>query len=134
MKKTGTLNAQLSLIIAEMGHTDKLVICDSGLPIPRSAEVVDLALSKNIPRFIDTVQVVMEELCVEGAIIAKEMETINVKGYEELMATLNDVPVKKVNHEEFKKITCANGNVAFVRTGEATPYSNVILIAGVAFD
>ena len=45
MKKSGTLNSQLSRIIAMMGHSDRIVICDCGLPIPRGAEVVDLALT-----------------------------------------------------------------------------------------
>jgi D-ribose pyranase len=59
MKKSGILNAPLSGIIARMGHTDKLVICDSGLPIPKDAKVVDLALTKNIPRFLDVLKVVL---------------------------------------------------------------------------
>ena len=62
MKKSGILNAKLSEIIASMGHTDKLVICDSGLPIPKGAQTVDLALSLNIPSFIDTLQVILQEM------------------------------------------------------------------------
>ena len=53
MKKSGILNAPLSQIVARMGHTDKLVICDSGLPIPKGVDLVDLAVTQNIPRFID---------------------------------------------------------------------------------
>lgn len=45
MKKTGILNAPLSLQIAQLGHTDFLAICDAGLPIPVGMETVDLALS-----------------------------------------------------------------------------------------
>lgn len=137
MKKIGTLNAQLSRTIAQMGHSDRLVIGDSGLPIPRGAEVIDLALTKNIPGFIDTVKVVLEELEVESVVIANEMESVNQKRYTELMEALRSVSVAKVTkvpHEEFKKLTTNGGNIAFVRTGEATPYANVILIAGVTFD
>ena len=137
MKKTGTLNAQLSRTIAQMGHSDRLVIGDSGLPIPRGREVIDLALTKNIPTFIDTVKVVLEELEVESVVIASELETMNKRRYEELMEALHAAQingVKKVPHEEFKTMTENGGNIAFVRTGEATPYANVILIAGVTFD
>jgi D-ribose pyranase len=137
MKKTGTLNSHLSRIIASMGHTDRLVVCDSGLPIPHTHEVVDLALTKNIPTFIDTVKVILEELEVESAVIAEEMERANPKRYAELMTLLSRAGVTKVtklSHEEFKA-TMSNGcNVAFARTGEATPYANVILIGGVTFD
>jgi D-ribose pyranase len=134
MKKTGTLNPHFSSIIAAMGHTDRLVICDSGLPIPRSGEVVNLALTKNIPTFLDTVRVVLEELHVESAIIAEEMEKVNKKTYGELAKLLKGVELKRVSHEEFKHLTHDGDNIAFVRTGEATPYANVVLISGVTFD
>ncbi|HEX9614520.1 MAG TPA: D-ribose pyranase [Bacteroidota bacterium] len=137
MKKNGTLNAQLSKVIARMGHGDLLVICDSGLPIPRGLEVVDLALTKNIPAFLDTVRVVLEELQVERAVIAKEIETANKKTHSDLVKVLSAAgvtEVRKIPHEEFKILTSNGENVTFVRTGEATPYANVILIGGVAFD
>ncbi len=132
MKKTGTLNPQLSRLIAQMGHTDLLVICDSGLPIPRGAEVVDLSLTRNIPRFIDTVRVILEELEVEKGIIAGEMVGTEVHGG--LLRILKGLPLDVVSHEDFKKLTMSGGNIAFVRTGEATPYANVILVGGVDFD
>jgi len=133
MKKSGILNAQLSRIIALMGHTDRLVICDSGLPIPRHAEMVDLALTVNIPRFLDAVKVVLEELHVEGAIIAEEMESRSHGIYRELLALLPGIEIQKLSHTEFKRITATDQNIVFVRTGEATPYANVILISGVTF-
>jgi D-ribose pyranase len=134
MKKQGVLNAQLSQIIAAMGHSDRLVICDSGLPIPRSAAVVDLALTRNIPRFLDTLKVILEELQVERAVIASEMESVNSTVYRGLTELLRSVPLTKVSHDELKQQSASGGSIAFVRTGEATPYANVILFSGVAFD
>lgn len=133
MKKSGVLNSGLSRIIAAMGHTDKLVICDAGLPIPKNSEVVDLALTKNIPRFIETLKVVLEELKVEEAIVTNELVNGNIKLYKDINRLLEGAKVKKVNHEKFKDITRNGGNVTFVRTGEATPYANIILISGVTF-
>lgn len=133
MKKIGTLNSHLSRVIASMGHTDGLVICDSGLPIPRGKEVVDLALAANIPRFLDTLRVVLQELKVEGAVIAEEMESYSNGVYDELRRMLDGVPVRTVSHEEFKRLTADDATVAFVRTGEATPYANVLLLSGVTF-
>jgi D-ribose pyranase len=133
MKKKGTLNTSLSLMIASMGHTDKMVVCDSGLPIPKNSNVVDLALTKNIPRFIDTVRVILEELQIEKAIIAKELPTKNKAVYRELMSLLDGVEVVRVSHNQFKKLIRGRGNISFVRTGEATPFSNVILVSGVSF-
>lgn len=134
MKKKGILNAPLSKVIASMGHTDRLVICDSGLPIPKKAEVVDLALTKNIPRFLDTLKVILEELFVQEAVVAKEITTVNNGLYENIIGLLPDVKIKKVTHERFKELTKTNGNTVFVRTGEASPYANIILISGVTFN
>ncbi|KAB2845033.1 MAG: D-ribose pyranase [Melioribacteraceae bacterium] len=133
MKKGGVLNAPLSRIIAAMGHTNKLVICDSGLPIPRKAEVVDLALTKNIPRFIDALRVILDELQVEQAIVAEELVKSGNGLYEEIISLLPGVKILKVSHDEFKYISSEDSETAFVRTGEATPYANIILVSGVTF-
>lgn len=132
MKKTGILNPQLSRIVATMGHTDKLVVCDSGLPIPPGAEVVQLALTKNIPRFVETVKALLEEMEVQGAIVATEMPQKSQPLFKELEGLLPGVKIQMVPHEEFKRLTC-NGVSGFVRTGECTPYANVILVSGVTF-
>ena len=134
MKKKGILNSKLSSIIAMMGHTDKLVICDCGLPIPSGRQVVDLALTKNIPKFIDTLKVILNELHIEAAIIAEEMETHNNSLFQKVMKKLPDVNIQKVSHEQFKQIARGWGNISFVRTGEASPYANIILVSGVIFD
>lgn len=34
-RNNGTLNGQLSRVISELGHTDRIVVTDAGLPIPR---------------------------------------------------------------------------------------------------
>ncbi|MCC6396930.1 MAG: D-ribose pyranase [Bacteroidetes bacterium] len=135
MKRTGILNAGLSRLVAAMGHTDRLVVCDSGLPIPRSAETIDIALTRNVPRFVETLSVILSEAVVESVIIADEMKAANHGLFDELSVMLKGIPIRSVPHEEFKRITReGEGNTAFVRTGESTPYANVILIAGVAFD
>ena len=133
MKKIGTLNRDLSFVIASMGHADRLIICDSGLPIPWQGDVIDLALTTNIPRFLDTVRVILEELEVESAVVASEMEEANPYGYEGLCELLEGIEVTSVPHDVFKQMTTEHENTAFVRTGEATPYANVLLTSGVTF-
>jgi D-ribose pyranase len=133
MKKNGVLNSRLAHVIASMGHTDKLVVCDSGLPIPFGKTIIDLALTRNIPKFLDTVKVILEELKIERIIIANEMEAKNRGTYNSLKKIISKVDIKKVPHEQFKEITRIESNIIFVRTGEATPYANVILVSGVTF-
>jgi D-ribose pyranase len=133
MKKKGILNSSLSRVIASLGHTDRLIVCDAGLPIPRSAESVDLALTANIPRFIDTLKAILDEGCFESAVIATEMEKINPSVHAEVQRLLSGIKVSCVPHEDFKRLI-ANGHTSvFVRTGEATPYANIMLVSGVAF-
>ncbi|MDX1428924.1 MAG: D-ribose pyranase [Rhodothermales bacterium] len=133
MKKTGTLNVRLSAIIAGMGHLDRLVICDSGLPIPNGSQVVDLALTTNIPRFLDTLSVVLQELQVERVIVATEMLQKSESVFAEVKRLADEAPVEDVPHEEFKRLTRNGEKIAFVRTGEATPFANAILVSGVTF-
>lgn len=132
MKRIGTLNRHLSRLIASMGHTDQLVICDAGLPIPRHAECVDLALTNGIPRFLDVVKVILEEIKVEKFVVAKEMKSENSDLLQSLQSILPDIPLSEVTHEQLKAMM-QQPNTAFVRTGECTPYANVILISGVTF-
>ncbi len=133
MKKIGTLNAQLSRIIAGMGHGDRLVICDSGLPVPRGKELVDLALTRNIPRFADTLAVILEELQVQEAIVAEEADLYSPELERTIVSLLNGTPIRKVSHEEFKRLTGEVETIAVVRTGEATPFANILLVSGVTF-
>ncbi|SJZ32767.1 D-ribose pyranase [Selenihalanaerobacter shriftii] len=131
MKKEGILNNNLSKLVAEMGHTDKLVICDAGLPISSDANRIDLALTQGIPKFLDTLKVTLEELVVEKAIVAKEMKEVSPKLYRKTLDILDDIPVEYYNHEKFKKKSEESKGI--VRTGETTPYANIILISGVDF-
>ena len=55
MKKSPLLNIALSQMIASLGHGDMLVIGDAGLPSQPGVPLIDLALTRGIPGFIDTV-------------------------------------------------------------------------------
>lgn len=131
MKKTGTLNQPLSSVIASMGHMDSLVIADAGLPIPSETQRIDLALTDGVPGFIETVRVVLTELEVEHAIIADEMLTTSPHLHTALMELLGDIPIENMAHERFKEKTSSAR--AIVRTGEFTPFANIILVSGVVF-
>ncbi len=131
MKKTGILNQPISSVIAGLGHMDTLVIADAGLPIPPETQRIDLALTEGIPTFLDTLRVVLTEMQVEQAVVAEEMLEVSPKVYEAVKELLGDVPIETVTHLIFKEQT--RSARAVVRTGEFTPYANVILVAGVVF-
>lgn len=131
MRKGELLNQPLTNVIAGMGHLDELVIADAGLPIPRKPARIDLALTAGVPGFLETLRVVASELEVESAVIAEEMVTVSPQIYHELQALLGDRPLEFVSHLIFKEMT--RKSRAVVRTGEFTPYANIILRAGVRF-
>lgn len=128
MRKIGMINAPLAAVIASMGHTDTLAVADAGLPIPSSTQRIDLALKPGVPGFLDTLNVVLTELAVEKAILAEEIESASPAMLEEIRKALPGIPLEFVPHTEFKRRT--GTAKAVVRTGEFTPYSNVILVAG----
>ena len=131
MKKSGILNAELMRVITSMGHTDRLVIADSGLPIPPSVLRIDLALSSGVPTFAQTLQAVLNELQVESATVAEEMRQRSPALYQATRQLLGATPLQHISHEQFKGALLQVR--AVVRTGEQTPYANIILQSGVTF-
>jgi D-ribose pyranase len=114
-----------------MGHGDMLVIGDYGLPCPSGVRRIDLALRPGVPGFLQTLETILAELCVESAIVAEETFTNNPPVAGGLTADLAGVKIQRVSHEELKALSAKA--VALVRTGECRPYANVILKAGVTF-
>ncbi len=131
MKKTTLLNQPVSSVIAGLGHTDTLVIADAGLPIPEETRRIDLAVKAGTPGFIETLSTVLTEMQVEKAIIAEEMTQVSPEMFAALKEVLGDIPIEMVTHLIFKEMT--RNARAVVRTGEFTPYANVILVSGVTF-
>jgi len=131
MKKTTLLQSELSYTIATLGHMDTLVIADAGLPIPVETVRIDLALTKNVPGAAQTLKVILDEMKVERAILAEEVKDRNPEFLAAVQEMLPGVPLEFVPHTGFKARTASAR--AVVRTGEFSPYANVILVSGVVF-
>jgi D-ribose pyranase len=131
MKKTPLLNSALSEVIASLGHGDLLVIADAGLPIPPQTRRIDLALTKNLPSFLDTVRTVLQEMQVEKALLARETAQVSPQVRAQVAELLEGVPYEEISQAELKSLSAQAR--AVVRTGEFTPYANIILVAGVVF-
>ena len=136
MKRTPLLNRHLSKLVASLGHMDEIVIADAGLPVPPDVAVIDLAVSPGVPGFFDVLDVLAHELIVEQAIFANEAgpdlsTRIEVKLAHWAAETGKPIEHARVSHDAFKEQT-ANAR-AVIRTGECTPYANIILVSGVPF-
>lgn len=139
MKKGVLLNSPISSVISRLGHTDKITIADAGLPIPSSVERIDLALTQGIPDFMSVLQTITHEMQVEAVMLADEIKTINPSLFNEILSYLylleqeqkKSIQIMYVSHETFKKQLTENK--AVIRTGECTPYANIVLFSGVTF-
>ncbi|MCY7693397.1 D-ribose pyranase [Bacillus altitudinis] len=130
MKKNGILNSHIAKVLADLGHTDTIVIADCGLPIPEGPVKIDLALSIGTPSFQEVTSLLLEEMAVEHITIASEIKEANERNHLFLKKAFSH-PLDEVDHETFKDMT--KQAKAVIRTGEATPYANCILHAGVIF-
>ncbi|EFV78374.1 MULTISPECIES: D-ribose pyranase [Cytobacillus] len=129
MKKNGILNSEISKVLSEMGHTDTIVIADCGLPIPKEIKRIDLALKQGTPSFLQVLEALVADMEIEKVTLAQEIKDFNPELKEVLENKFTDKDY--VSHEEFKKLT--QQAKAVIRSGEATPYANIILHSGVIF-
>ncbi|MGI5139842.1 MULTISPECIES: D-ribose pyranase [unclassified Streptomyces] len=129
MKKRGILNRHLAGALAELGHGQRVLVCDAGMPIPAGPRVVDLAFRAGVPSFAEVLDGLLDELVVEGATAAHEVRDANPEASSLLQARFPDLEL--IPHEQLKELTA--GAHLVVRTGEARPYANVLLRCGVFF-
>ncbi len=133
MKRNGILNSDISRVLSYMGHTDWICVGDCGLPIPDEVERIDLALEFGVPTFMKTLEVVAKDMKIEKIILAEEIKNQNEKVLSEINELFKgqNIEVEYVSHMELKAKTkeCK----AVIRTGETTPYANIILQSGCIF-
>ena len=133
MKRNGILNSDISRVLSYMGHTDWIAIGDCGLPIPDEVERIDLALTFGEPGFMRTLEIVAADMKVEKIILAEEIKKMNPKVLSQINEYFNGqtIEVEFVSHVELKVKT--HDCKAVIRTGETTPYANIILQSGCIF-
>lgn len=141
MKRKGILNSDISRVLSYMGHTDRICIGDCGLPIPEETERIDLALKFGQPTFMDVLREVAGDMKIEKIVLAEEIKEKNPEMLKEInnffesletgCETGCNMEIEFVSHVELKKMTkeCR----AVIRTGETTPYANIILQSGCIF-
>lgn len=131
MKKTGILNRDITSVLARLGHTDTIIIADCGMPIPDDTAAIDLSLKIGTPEFLSVFDAVAGDMAIEEMTLAEEIKTSNPSLQHQLTKGYADIPVQYISHDHLKReMTYAK---AVIRTGEATPFANVILKSGVIF-
>ena len=133
MKRHGILNSDISRVLSYMGHTDCICIGDCGLLIPDETERIDLTVKFGVPTFMDVLKEVGNDMKIEKIVLAEEIKEHNPQVLAEIKEYFKgqDVEVEYVSHVGLKQMTreCK----AVIRTGETTPYANIILQSGCIF-
>ncbi|TFD47284.1 D-ribose pyranase [Cryobacterium frigoriphilum] len=127
MRRRGILNADLNAALSRLGHTDLVIVADCGLPIPRGVPVIDLALVHGVPRFEQVLDALLEELAIDRAVVAVEVQGTLAHPW----LTTRFEHLDYIDHTALK--TLSESAALFIRTGEATPYANAALVCGVGF-
>lgn len=128
MKKHGIINRDIAAALALFGHTDLLVIGDCGLPIPKGVLCIDLSYKVGEPAFLTILDAVLSDFEAEAAFIAREITSDNPQVEQEIMKKMK---ADYITHEELKDLS--KQAKLIIRTGEATPYANIVLRSGVIF-
>ena len=139
MYKSRLFNSEIIQILSKMGHTDQIAIGDAGLPIPENVKRIDLALTFGLPSFLQVFESVSESMQIEKVILAKEIFEYNPEIHKKILEQIqqvekfqkNKIDITYITHEMLKIQT--NKCKAVIRTGECSPYANIILQSGVIF-
>lgn len=126
MRTSGIIHAGLLSALTALRHTDLFAVSDSGLPVPVGVPVIDLGISYGLPRFEPVLDAILSEVTVEAAWGSRDVTDHNPETATLLSARL---PMELLDHSDFKARIADCRFV--VRTGEALPYANVLLRAGV---
>lgn len=110
---------------------DELLIVDAAYPLPPDSHVIDLTLIPGIPRFLDVLRAVAEELVIEAITVASEIHENSERLYQEMLKIVGEIDVDEVPHHEFREQSL--GVKGVIRTAEFTPYANVRILCGSAF-
>ncbi len=131
MKLDRVIHPELLSVLAEAGHGDTIVLADAGLKIPASARRLDLGVTCGVPTMLQVLEAVLSELVVEAAIVADEFAAWNPEVHAQVADAL---PVVAGTSPHLQLMTDAAASAyIYIKTGECTAYSSVVLVAGVSY-
>ena len=67
------MNSEIAKVLADLGHTDQIIIGDAGLLVPAGVKKIDLALKLGMPAFIEVLAEVLKDMAIEMVILADEI-------------------------------------------------------------
>lgn len=129
MIRNGILNPHLLSLLARVRHTNALVIADRGFPSWPVVETIDLSLVDGVPTVLQVLQAIRANFVVAEAYMADEFRQVNPAGVQRTFArALRGANLTHEPHVAFKRRV--PGAIGLIRTGDTTPYANLILVSG----
>jgi D-ribose pyranase len=122
------LNADLAYILRCLGHTDMICISDMGFPMPDLQYTLDLSVMAGVPTVPEVLDAIATDFDFGTIMVAAEVHRAAPDRVEELEEKFNAELKDIESHTAFKHMAalCKAG----VRTGDPTPFGNVILVCG----
>lgn len=124
------LNSNLMHAIASMGHTDLMIVCDAGFPIPSSAWRVDLAVVQDVPDLETVLAAIAQVFIAEKVSYAAEMAVNNPPLTEKVHRLFPVSDYEPIPHATILSEMAHKAKV-IVRTGAFDPWGNILLYGGV---
>ena len=129
MLKQGILNPQINSLLARVRHTNALVIADRGFPFWPIIETVDISLVDGVPTVLQVLAAIRANFIVGQAFMAEEFLAHNPEATRAAYThALAGVEVIHEPHEASFKPRVPRA-IGLIRTGDTTPYGNLILIS-----
>lgn len=129
MLNTGILNPHILSLLARVRHTNALVIADRGFPYWPQIETLDISLTDDVPTVLQVLAAVRATCNFTQGFMAHEFKQNSpIAVQKKYIRAFSDIPLKFEPHVKFKRRVPQA--IGLIRTGDATPYANIILISG----
>lgn len=133
MLQEGILNPQINSLLSRVRHTNTLVIADWAFPFWKEIEVVDISLSRGIPKITDLLDLLKPNFKVghiwqaEQFLSSNPQEVIDTyeNSFSDFRKSHETLEITRLDHDEFKKLVPKA--IGLIRTGDPTAYGNLIL-------
>lgn len=126
MLKSGILNPHLLSLLARVRHTNTLVIADWAFPFWPEIETVDLSLTHGIPMVGEVLSAILPIFQVGRIWQAEEFTQVNSPEIvQQFQRSIGDLKLVRESHVKFK--TRVPHAIGLIRTGDSTPYGNLII-------
>lgn len=136
MLKTRLLHPQILAQLARLGHGSKILIADGNYPFLTAssavAEKVFLNLSPGVVQVTPVLQVLVETVPIESAVIMSSQDGKHQSIYDEFYEVLTDhVSITKKSKIEFYKMARSADTALVIATAETRRYANILLTLGI---